>query len=59
MMNSQEFTKFLNELRAEYDLPPKFDKGSVMVPREETDTYEDVLTEEDFASLQQPDDTLT
>ena len=59
MMNSQEFTKFLNELRAEYDLPPKFTKGSLMSPSEETDTCEDVLTEEDCASLQQPDDTLT
>ena len=55
MMNSQEFTKFLNELRAEYDLPPKFDKGSLMVPSEETDPSEDLLTEEDFASLQQQD----
>lgn len=59
MMNSQEFTKFLNELRAEYDLPPQFKKGSLMSPSEETDTYEEVLTEEDCASLQQPDETLT
>ncbi len=58
-MNSQEFTRFLNELRAEYDLPPKFDKGSRMVPSEETDTDEEILTEEDCASLQQRDDSLT
>lgn len=59
MMNSQEFTKFLNELRAECDLPPKFDKGSLMTPSEESDTHEDVLTEADCVSLQQSDDTLT
>ena len=59
MMNSQEFTKFLNELRAQYDLPPKFKKGSLMSSSEETDISEVVLTEEDCASLQQPDDTLT
>ena len=59
MMNSQEFTNFLNELRAEYDLPPKLEKGLLMTTAEESDTSEDVLTEEDFASLQQPDDTLT
>lgn len=58
MMNSEEFTKFLNELRAEYDLPPRFDKASLMTPSEETEPYEDVLTEEDCASLQQRDDTL-
>lgn len=58
MMNSQEFTKFLNELRTEYDLPPKFDGGSLMAPNEEMDTDEEVLTEEDCASLQQRDNTL-
>lgn len=58
MMNSQEFTKFLNELRAEYDLPPKFDEDSFMAPTEDMDTDEDVLTEEDCASLQQRDNTL-
>ncbi len=59
MMNSQEFTKFLNELRAEYDLPAKFDQGSLMSQSEETDTYEDVPTEEDCARLQQRDETLS
>lgn len=58
MMNNQEFTKFLNELRTEYDLPPKFEDGSLMAPHEDMDAYEDVLTEEDCASLQQRDTTL-
>ncbi len=57
MMNSEEFTQFLNELRAEYDLPPKFDKGALMSPSEDTDTYEDILTEEDCSRLQQQDET--
>ena len=57
MMNSEEFTKFLNELRAEYDLPPKFDKGSFMSPSEETDHDEDVLTEEECFRLQPQDET--
>lgn len=56
MMNSEEFTQFLNELRAEYDLPPKVEKGSRVSPIEETDDYEDVLTEEDCASLRQHED---
>jgi hypothetical protein len=57
MMNSEEFTQFLNELRTEYDLPPKFVKGSLLSPSEETDTYEDVLTEEECSRLQQQEDT--
>lgn len=57
MMNNEEFTQFLNELRAEYDLPPKFHKGSLMSPSEETDHYEDVLTEEECSRLQPQDDT--
>lgn len=56
MMNSEEFTQFLNELRAEYDLPPKADKGSRMTPSEELEDFEGVLTEEDCASLQQHED---
>lgn len=56
MMNSEEFTQFLNELRAEYDLPPKVEKGSRVSPIEETDDYEGVLTEEDCASLRQQED---
>jgi hypothetical protein len=56
MMNSEEFTQFLNELRAEYDLPPKVEKGSRVAPIEETDDYEGVLTEEDCASLRQQED---
>jgi hypothetical protein len=59
MMNSEEFTQFLNKLRAEYDLPPKFDKGSLMSPNEETDNDEDVLTEEDCSRLQPQDETHT
>lgn len=39
--------------------PAKFDQGSLMSQSEETDTYEDVLTEEDCARLQQRDDTLS
>ena len=39
MMNSEEFTQFLNELRAEYDLPPTFEKGTLASPSEEIDTY--------------------
>lgn len=58
MMNSQEFAKFLNELRAAYDLPPKFEEDSLMASNEDMDTDEDVLTEEDCASLQQRDTTL-
>ncbi|MBS0152910.1 MAG: hypothetical protein JSR31_18450 [Nitrospira sp.] len=58
MMNSQEFTKFLNELRTEYDLPPKFEDDSLIAPHEDTDAHEDVLSEEDCASLQQRDNTL-
>ncbi|MGC4097331.1 MAG: hypothetical protein QM706_09460 [Nitrospira sp.] len=56
MMNSEEFTQFLNELRAEYDLPPKVDKDSRMSSIEEADDYEGTLTEEDCASLQQQED---
>jgi len=59
MMNSEEFTQFLNELRAAYDLPPKFEKGSLMSPSDETDTYEDVLTEEDCSRLKTQDETGT
>jgi hypothetical protein len=59
MMNSEEFTQFLNELRAAYDLPPKFEKDSLMSSSEETDHYEDVLTEEDCSRLQPQDDTGT
>lgn len=58
MMNNQEFAKFLKALRTEYDLPPKFDENSLMGPNEEMDIDEDVLTEEDCASLQQQDNTL-
>lgn len=59
MMNSEEFTQFLNELRAEYDLPPKFDKDSLVSPSEETDNYEDVLTQADCSRLKTQDDTDT
>lgn len=58
MMNSQEFTRFLNELRTAYDLPPKFDEDSFVASNEDMETDEDVLTEEDCASLQQQDTTL-
>ncbi len=34
----RRITKLLNKLRAEYDLPPKFDKGLLMTPREATET---------------------
>lgn len=57
MMNSDEFTQFLNELRATYDLPPKFEKGSLLSPSEDTDTYDDVLTEADCFRLQPQDET--
>jgi hypothetical protein len=59
MMNSEEFTRFLNELRAAYDLPPKLEKGSLISSSAETDHYEDVLTEEDCSLLQPQDDTGT
>ena len=55
MMNSEEFTRFLNELRAEYDLPPKFDKDMLMSSHEEMDTNEEILTEEDCVSLKRED----
>ena len=59
MMNNQEFTEFLNSLRTAYDLPPRLEEDSLMAPREDMDAYEDVLTEEDCASLQQRDTTLS
>lgn len=59
MMNNQEFTEFLNTLRTAYDLPPKFEEDSLMAPHEDMDAYEDVLTEEDSASVQQRDTTLS
>lgn len=67
-MNSVEFTKFMNELRMEYGLPPKLPKKVVsrsserspVVMSEEPELEDfDLLTEEDCTSLQQPEDTLT
>lgn len=49
MMNSVEFTKFLNELREEYGLQPSAELEPV--------DYEDLLTEEDLAGLQPQEDT--
>jgi hypothetical protein len=59
MMNSEEFTQFLNELRAAYDLPTEFEKGALVSPSEETDNSEALLTEDDCSRLQPQDDTHT
>lgn len=60
MMNSEEFTKFMKELRTEYGLPPKLymsvprpSQGPPVVPTDEPEPgdYADDLTEEDGTGL--------
>lgn len=51
-MNSVEFTRFLNELRDEYGLPP-------LTLTDETIDPEEFLTKENLPSLRQHDDMHT
>ena len=51
-MNSVEFTRFLNELRAEYGLPPSAELEPVDLDAEDL-----FMTEEDVAGLRQQEDT--
>ena len=66
MMDEDEFTKFMNDLRKEYGLPPKLakpilrasrDEPMVLPEEAEPADYEDVLSEDDVTSLQQEDDS--